>query len=230
MKTRNLILLILAMQFVVSKPYAQTSTKTPVNSLKGGKCAVSFLLGSPSNSGNFGSLNLTLKSQVTKIFAIRLGGAAYLNYGNSTATNEGFYFNQQNQSSTNADVFLNFLFYTNPSKPLSFFLGLGPVYQYKESKSQYLPTRSLYNGDSYVSERGFALGGFVVLGAEWFAYSRFSLTAEYNLSYTYGMLNGTSTYIDIGPSGETQYDVTVTDNDVQTWNLNIVKLGFSVYF
>jgi hypothetical protein len=200
MKTQNLILLILAMSFVVLNPYAQSSSKTPVNSLKGGKWAVSFLLGTPTNAGNFGSLNLTLKSQVTKIFAMRLGASAYLSYGKDTRSHEGFDNNKQNQSSTNADIFLNFLFYTNPSKPLSFYAGLGPVYQYKEDKSEYFASGSLYNEALYTNERGFALGGFVVLGAEWFAFSGFSLTAEYNFSYTYGISNGTNTYIAIGPS------------------------------
>jgi hypothetical protein len=72
MKTQNLILLILAISFVVLNPYAQSYSKTPVNSLKSGKWAVSFLLGTPTNTENFGSLNLTLKSQATKKFAIRL--------------------------------------------------------------------------------------------------------------------------------------------------------------
>jgi hypothetical protein len=218
------------MSCVVFNPYAQSTSKTPVNSLKGGKWAVSFLLGSPTNSENFGSLNLILKSQITKIFAIRLGASAYLSYGKGTNTNEELFYNQQNQSSTTADIFLNFLFYTNPSKPLSFYAGLGPIYRYREYKSDYLPSGSLYNGTSYTSERGYALGGFAVLGAEWFAFSGFSLTAEYNLSYTYGISNGTNTYFNTGPFGEQEYDVTTTDNDVQTWNLNIVKLGFSAYF
>jgi hypothetical protein len=229
-KRLNLILLILALTFVVSNPYAQKTSKKQVNSLKGGKWALSFLLGTPSNSENAGSLNLTLKSQVTKIFAIRLGASAYLSYGKDTRSHEGFDNNKQNQSSTNADIFLNFLFYTNPSKPLSFYAGLGPVYQYKENKSEYLATGSLYNEALYTNERVFALGGFVVLGAEWFAFSGFSFTAEYNLSYAYGILNGTNTLINIGPSGEKEYDVSVTDNDVQTWNFNIIKLGFTAYF
>ena len=231
MKTQNLILIILVITFVVSNPFAQTTPKKePVNSLKSGKWAVSFLLGTPTNSGNFGSLNLILKSQVTKIFAIRLGGAAYLNYGKGTNSNEGLYYTQQNQSNTNADIFLNFLFYTKPSKPLSFYAGLGPVYKYNELKSDYYPSGSLYNGTSYISDRGYALGGMAILGAEWFAFSGFSITAEYNLSYTYGTSHGTNTYFNTGPNGEHEYDVTTTDNDIQSWNFNIVKLGVSAYF
>src|SRR4030095_1754226 len=153
-------------------------------------------------------------------FAIRIGASSYLNYGKGSDLKGSYYYNEENHLNTKADIFLNFLFYTRPSKPLSFYLGLGPVYQYTEYKSDY--AGSLYNGALYTSDRGFALGGLVVLGAEWFAFSGFSLTAEYNLSYTYGILNGTNTYINNG-----QYDVSVTDNDVQTWNFNIVKLCFS---
>jgi hypothetical protein len=230
MKTQNLIILTLAMVFITQNPYAQSSSKVPVNSLKGGKWAVSFLLGTPRSSENFGSLNLSLKSQITKILAIRLGASAYLSYGKGNNTSEGFYYNQQSQSSTNADIFLNFMFYTNPSKPLSFYAGLGPVYQYNEYKSDYLPSGSLYSGTSYTSARGYALGGIAVLGAEWFAFSAFSLTAEYNLSYTYGISNGTSTYFNTGPKGEHEYDVSTFKTDTQTLNLNIVKVGFSAYF
>jgi hypothetical protein len=211
MKTQNLIILTLAMVFITQNPYAQSSSKVPVNSLKGGKWAVSFLLGTPRSSENFGSLNLSLKSQITKIFAIRLGASAYLSYGKGNNTSEGFYYNQQSQSSTNADIFLNFMFYTNPSKPLSFYAGLGPVYQYNEYKSDYLPSGSLYSGTSYTSARGYAFGG-------------------YNLSYTYGISNGTSTYFNTGPKGEHEYDVSTFKTDTQTLNLNIVKVGFSAYF
>lgn len=230
MKTQNLIVMGLAIFLIVLNPYAQTSSKTPVNSLKGGKWALSFLVGTPSSSGNYGSLNLTLKSQLSKVFAVRLGGAAYLSYGKNTTTSVGFYYNEGNSSNTNAEIFLNFLFYTTPSKPVSFYLGLGPIYQYRESKTEYLPRGTLYNGSYYTSERGYALGGSVILGAEWFAFSRFSLTAEYNLSYTYGVLNGTNTNINPGPPGAEEIDVSLTDSHIQTWNLNIVKLGFSVYF
>jgi hypothetical protein len=221
------------MFFVTLNPCAQKSSKNPVvNSLTGGKWAFSFLWGTPTNSENLGSLNLTLKSQVTKIFALRLGTSAYLSYDNGTNSNEGYFYDKNDQTNLKADIFLNFLFYTNPSKPLSFYLGLGPVYQYKENKFKYIPSGigSLYNGESYVSEKGFALGGFAILGAEWFAFSGFSFTAEYNLSYTYSITNGTNTFIYIGPFGLPAYDVSVTHNDVQTLNLNIVKLGFSAYF
>jgi len=233
MKTRNLILLVLAVSIVVFKSYAQPSTtKTPVNSLKSGKWAFSFLLGSPSSSANYGSVNLTLKSQVTKIFAIRLGGSAYLSFGKGTNSSAGFYYDEQNQSSTTADIFLNFLFYTNPSKPLSFFLGLGPVYQYNENKSDYWPSGvgSQYDTETHLSTRGFAVGGAAVFGAEWFAFPGFSLTAEYNFSYTYGSSNGTITSIYTPPFGEHEYQVSATHENVHTVNLYIIKLGFSAYF
>jgi hypothetical protein len=229
MKTSDLIAGILAICLVVLNPFAQTSSKQPVNSLKGGKWAASFLLGTPSGPEEIGSFNLTLKSQITKVFAIRLGASAFLNSGEGNNVYEGNS-SPQNQSNTNANIFLNFLFYTNPTKPFSFYAGLGPVYQYKEYKSEYLPGSSPFGGASYTSERGSAFGGFAVLGAEWFAFSGFSLTAEYNLSYTFGNSNRTSTFVYTGPFSPPDYDVTVTDNDVQTLNLNIVKIGFSAYF
>src|SRR5512139_201116 len=100
------------MLFVALNPFAQTSSKKRVNSLKGGKWALSFLLGTPTSSENSGSLNLTLKSQVTKIFAIRLGGSAFLSYGKDVSSYPGFYYNQGNQKNKSGEVFLDFLFYT----------------------------------------------------------------------------------------------------------------------
>jgi hypothetical protein len=230
MKTTNLAAVLAVAVIFVFNSYAQTtSSKEPVNSLKGGKWAVSFLIGTEVTPDYIGSINLNLKSHVSKVFAIRLGVSAYLNSGDGNNSFDGRNY-PQNETATNANLYLNFLFYTSPSKPFTFFAGLGPVYQYSERKYEYLSDPVIPSSSTHTSERGSSFGGIGVLGAEWFAYPGFSISAEYNISITFGNQNRTSTFVYTPPFGSPDYDVTVTSLDTKTFNFNIVKIGVSAYF
>ncbi len=177
---------------------------------------------------NRGSLNLTLKSHATKVFALRLGVSTYLGSNEGSTSYEGRTA-PQSQDFTNAGLFLNFLFYTNPTKPFSFFAGFGPVYQYSLQTSDY-ESNYYFVSSSHTSQKEWSLGGFGVLGAEWFPHPRFSITGEYNFSYTLGNLNSTTTHISTPPGGPSDIEVYTTDLDVKTFNFNIVKLGITAYF
>ncbi len=230
MKTTNVAAALAVAVIFVFNSFAQTtSSKEPVNSLKGGKWAASFLIGTQVSPDNIGSLSLTVKSHVTKVFAIRLGVSTYIASQDGKNTYDGRV-NPRTESKMNANLFLNFLFYTNPSRPFSFFAGFGPVYQYQEEKYESFSDGTSYSGSYFTSERGSAFGGFGIIGAEWFPHSGFSISAEYNFSYTFGNSLATSTYKYTSPFGPPDYDVSVSDFDTKTFNFNIVKLGVSAYF
>jgi len=227
MKPINLIAAIMAIFCFVINPISQTtlSKKEPVNSLSPGRWAVGFLIGGQVSPDYIGSLNIALKSHISRVFAIRLGVSTNLNSYDGNNLNDDRVWSYS-QSNTNANIFLNFLFYTNPSKPFSFFAGVGPVYQYAERKSEN-NSSDIFSSSSRSFEKEWSMGGFGVLGAEWFPHSRFSITAEYNFSYTIGKSHGVSTYIYNQP---VRYEVYTQDMDVKRLNLNIVKLGVSAYF
>jgi hypothetical protein len=129
---------------------------------------------------------------------------------------------------------LNYIHYLNPAGRVCFYLGIGGLYEYSESRSDYsysnINSGLLYTFESYGSTKGWRAGGTGIFGVEWFLLNRISIMAEYNLVYKTGNVVSTETEINTYQYQQTTYRIRNTDMDVSEFQFNIVKLGLSAYF
>ena len=139
MKTLITAVLLFLFQFLfLSNPlYSQTDkSKQFKNSLKPGAVAVQFELGTFINPAYFEAVSISVKPMLSKTSAFRLGVSLNLRNSEGTSGN-GFTANPTNDKNTNIAVSVNYLFHFGSSPRVKFFAGLGPLYEYRETKEEY---------------------------------------------------------------------------------------------
>jgi opacity protein-like surface antigen len=231
---KTLISAVLTMLlFFVSVTSSQINQPAPFDTyLKAGKCAVQFELGTFINPTYFQAIELSFKPQISRTSAVRLGVGFDLTDRSGDRRQEGVT-KPENEKSTSLSASLNYLYYVNPKDRVCFFLGIGPVYEYKEYKNSYTETTQYGSMSSYQydnSERRWNAGGRLIFGTEWFIHERISILAEYNMEFKMGKLFIASTQKYTSPYSPAEIHVRNQDSDLTEFQFNIVKIGLTAYF
>jgi hypothetical protein len=208
------VILVCIILFNVSYCFSQSAgTKTAdstevSNSLRSGKWALTFGIGTDFSLTNFDDALIALKYQFSSKSALRLDfNFDYVNLQNSE---EDYSENQSRQYGTN----LSFLYYLNPKESFNVYLGLGANFSYSYNYNKY--------SVGYSEITTWTAGPKITAGAEYFVFKSFSLFAEYN--YIFGF--GKREYNDVS-SVFTDYS---NSSDITSFQKNNVKFGLSVYF
>lgn len=203
------------------------------NYLKGGRWALQFELGTYINTSFLKNVEISLKPQLSRSSAIRLGTSVDL-YDRSGESNEFLVAGEDNSSSVGFIVDLNYIHYINPEERVCFYFGIGPLYEYDYNKYDNVNANSsngyTFKFEYHTSKKEIYYGGTGLLGMEWFLIERISLIAEYNLAVKYGKSDETRTNISTYAQEPTEYDVKIINSNIVVFQFNIVKLGLSVYF
>jgi hypothetical protein len=175
-----------------------------VNSLKEGAWALQFGISSNFTLTSFQGTTFSIKYQLSDKSAIRGGISISGSSNNGTGTVSGTNADTSigslpTNSSSSSQVIsftLQYLWYTNPSGPIHFYIGLGPVVSYSYSRSN---SPNSYDGGNYMyvyaqssSSTQWGAGGSGSVGVEWFPSQWFSLRAEYGESLQYRWGSNTS--------------------------------------
>ncbi|MEO8512770.1 MAG: hypothetical protein ABI543_04375 [Ignavibacteria bacterium] len=233
MKTLKCLTFILLLS-IISISYTQPKdAETFNNSLKSGKWAAQFELGTYINPSYFKSVELSIKPQLSRSSAFRLGVSINMNSsaGNST---DDLILGPLESKNTDLGLGLNYIQYLKSTGSVCFYIGFGPLYEYSESKTDYFNSDIYYGGnysyETHASSRTWYAGGTAILGVEWFLVERISLLAEYNMVYKKGIYTSTETEKSYSLYNPTYIHVRNKNADVSAFQLNIVKLGLSAYF
>ncbi|MFI5212110.1 MAG: hypothetical protein ACHQIH_04450 [Ignavibacteria bacterium] len=233
MKTFRCIALVLVFCLITISNAQNKDTLEFNNYLKGGRWALQFELGTYINPSYFKSVELSIKPQLSRSTALRLGLGFNLNNSSGKSV-VAVFTGPVGSKNTDLGLSLNFIDYLNPAGRVCFYLGFGALYEYSESKSDYF-NGNIYSGGSYTDEshassRAWYAGGTGLLGVEWFLLERISILAEYNLVYKAGKYVSTSTDISTSSFNPTIIRVRNENSDRTVFQFNIVKLGISAYF
>lgn len=215
---------------------------TALNSLRPGAWAIQFQV--QGGSANvFGVTDLSVKRQLTKRSAVRLGIRLDVSIENRTSENDVVFLEADDEWSEeetqwdtdNLTVLFEALYlrYHRPDARLSMFAGAGPVMGYLRNTSDRLRTIYYSDGSALVetvtnNDSGWTAGGLGLVGAEYFITKSFSIHTEYRISLLYQRRTGEeSTRREDGGPWDRSYDTTI-----RAWELDagIVFIGLSGYF
>ncbi len=184
--------------------------------------AIQFGIQSNMTLGSFDAANLSAKTHITSLQALRIG----LNLYGANNRQETFQersigdsvFYQVTGSAWQNDFTIGatvqYLWYLDTKSDLFVFFGVGPTGRFRWSDSDFGEHRAAW-----------AIGIAPVLGGEWFATRRISFHAEYQATLFYE--RSTSSYED--NSSETRF---YRENTYTRWGFSAdgVVFGLSVYF
>lgn len=211
--------------------FAQSNTDTnAVNGdiLKKRPIAFQFSIGNDLTLRNFGNFNISGKKQFSKDFGVRL--SIGFNYGNEDLEGSGVDGGSFGISIKETDNLfyseLDLLFYVNPNDIVKGYVGFGPYFGYfRYSRDR--DYNYVQSNDSYYTFREYTtLGAGLLLGAEWFFTSKFSLFTEYNFLFTYSWIKETVIYDDYY-YGYDSYNITGSDVSLRG---EYLKFGLAAYF
>ena len=194
-RNRLLFFILISMSVIVCLRAQDTLSER--NSLKAGTWALQFGISSNFTLTSFQGSTFSIKYQLSDKAAIR-GGISITgstNNGNGTAsgtnadTSIGSLPTNISSSAQGISFILQYLWYMDPSGPIHFFIGLGPVvsYSYSQNNSEndYFETSYLYDYRYSSSSTQWGAGATGSVGVEWFPSHWFSLRAEYGESLQY---------------------------------------------
>ncbi len=217
-----------------AKLNSQTKSTEPVkNSLQKGSWSVQFELGTYINTTTFEAFLISVKHHFTQKSSFRLG----IGYNNSNSSGEDNYnsiaYPSDNKNLT-LNVISNFLFYPNPDSPINLYFGIGPIYKYNQQNGTdnnvFFQSNGTYANVIKNDSKSWAAGLNGVFGAEWFVIKSISIVGEYNANIMWGKTNSNKVSVNsnpVTPPITTNYS---NESTTSQTNLNIVRLGVSVYF
>jgi hypothetical protein len=217
--------------FLANGTYSQNKTDS-VNSLRSGKWGIQFELGSYVNPNYFEAVMFALKPVLSNHFAVKLGVSYdFSNRDGNDMSNS--LVSPSEIKNENATVVANGQYYFNPHEKIIFYLGLGMIYKYDRSKSDYFfsynSVGNVYSHKIYYSQKKWSAGAIGMLGIEWFLVPRISIIAEYDMTLTFGKYEKVDTEISTSIyENETKVDTEY--KNVGEFRFNIAKLGISAYF
>lgn len=159
----------------------------------------------------------------------------YFNSGsNSSASDEQRYTEDGSSSSQSLNLVVNYLWFSNITKEMRLYLGVGPMISFSRYDNEHNQNRSassFYEADkSYyeTTSSSFGLGFQAILGIECFITEKISLNAEFNLNGTYNWNHS----MNKSGSQQTGWSKAETTVDGNSWNygLNNLKIGVSFNF
>lgn len=218
--------------FLANVSLSQVKQDTLVNSLRGGKWAIQFELGSYINPNYFEAVMFAVKPVLNKHFAAKFGVSYDFsnNDGNDKSNGQTSPSESKNE---NATLIANLQYYFNPQDEVVFYTGLGSIYKYNRSKYDYFYSSSnsgnLFTHKYNTSEKKWSAGAIGMVGIEWFLSPRISIIAEYDVTLTFGKYE----YVQTERSNsiyENTISVKTEYDDINDFSFNIAKLGVSVYF
>ncbi len=216
-------------------------------SLKQGAWALQFGIGSNFSLTSFQGFSIAAKYHLSSTNALRAGVTI------TGATNNGTSLSRANQAdslansessslssnSTTVNFVVQYLWYLGPSRPIHFYLALGPAVSYTHSSDGQdainyynlgIPTAIRTLSSSRYTQWG--LGANVAVGVEWFAVHWFSLRAEYanTVQYQWATKKTTST----NENSQTTIVVSTQNSSSSSngWSFGSqgVSFGLNVYF
>jgi len=216
MKTRKfywmLSLMILLMICIQTSPAQENilNTLIPDN-----KWALLFQIDEDFDISSFEGATISIKRKLAHKVWLRLGFTTSGDYIKNTTPGSA----ATSESDMNIRGKINVLLYTNPTKEVKFYLGVGPVAGIMQTEENIETTKTK---DVVIS------GGLNVLfGVEWFLNESISLLAEYgsNFEMTY-------TYYDRWDKNELgNFILTAKNNSTgSSFMPEAVKIGISLYF
>lgn len=236
--------LIIALIAFYSSSLAQNQS-SDTTSLKKGVWALQFGISANFTLTSFQGKTLSAAYYLSDRNAVRGGVSISGNSNEGTAsttviendTSNGIVPGTNSTNSQSISFILQYIRYVNQSRPIHFYVGLGPSVSYSYSKSS-ADNSSQYTQRTWVrltnssSSTQWSIGAIGSVGIEWFPSPWFSLRAEYGENIQYQWLRTVSAreYT----SNDTSYIPSRTDNSGTTkgWSFgsSSINFGLSVYW
>jgi hypothetical protein len=220
--------IVVLLAVILNQSYCQEKSSQEIdvkNSLMKGKWAMQFEVGIDFTLKSFDGMLFSLKYQLSKRSAIRLGAGVSTLSRDITLEDTAFSYPGK-QNDLGLSVVGYYLFYPSPASPINVFVGIGPRASYIHSNFEVVEDEPPnYNITDKYNTLSAGLTG--LLGAEWFATTDISFFGEYSF---YALYSKTKDEYEItNPSGGLVRSEKRTLEDFK-FQGNTARLGISVYF